>query len=337
MFFNLFIFNNYSNLFISKKIYFYKILIIFYKFNLCLPLLYSNQFKYSWIETKTKFDKFYLSNFNNNHFIEFTCINVRCDFFNKYSIINNYIRYKNKLGVFKRINSIKNSYLLKYNLYKRSFFEKNYVSINNELIFKNFDFIERKLFFLKNNRKILKNVFKKNKKIEQFINKFLKKISKTSNFDFLNFFEFSLNNVLINSGFFLSKNDTYFFIKNQYIYVNNKVNTKINFELSSGDIINLSFNKYYYFLFRKSVNSLNLNINKYGNFFRKSISHDLNKDFSFIGKLTIIQNDIPAYLEVDYISMSMILLYKNIYSYNHFDLKLLPVFLKRLNNWKFIV
>jgi hypothetical protein len=33
----------------------------------------------------------------------------------------------------------------------------------------------------------------------------------------------------------------------------------------------------------------------------------------------------------------MILLYKNIYSYNHFDLKLLPVFLKRLNNWKFIV
>jgi ribosomal protein S4 len=200
------------------------------------------------------------------------------------------------------------------------------------LIFKNFDFIERKLFFLKNNRKILKNVFKKNKKIEQFINKFLKKISKTSNFDFLNFFEFSLNNVLINSGFFLSKNDTYFFIKNQYIYVNNKVNTKINFELSSGDIINLSFNKYYYFLFRKSVNSLNLNINKYGNFFRKSISHDLNKDFSFIGKLTIIQNDIPAYLEVDYISMSMILLYKNIYSYNHFDLKLLPVFLKRLNN-----
>jgi len=76
---------------------------------------------------------------------------------------------------------------------------------------------------------------------------------------------------------------------------------------------------------------LNLNINKYNNFFKKS-TNNLQNDFIFVNKLIILKNDVPNYLEVDYISMSLILLYKNIYFYNNFDLKLLTVFLKRLNN-----
>jgi hypothetical protein len=144
-------------------------------------------------------------------------------------------------------------------------------------------------------------------------------------------FEFSITNILLNSHFFLNKNDIVFFIKNKYIYVNNKVISDINYEINKNDIINICFNKYYYFLYRKHINSLNLNINKYNNFFKRS-NNKLENDFNFINKLILIKNDVPSHIEVDYMSMSLILLYKNINSYNNFDLKLLSSFLRRLNS-----
>jgi len=167
------------------------------------------------------------------------------------------------------------------------------------------------------------------------MNKFFKKISKTSNLNFLNMFEFSLKNILLNSHFFLNKNDIFFFIKNKYIFINNKVVYNINHEVNKGDLINICFNKFYYFLYRKYINNLNFNVNKYSNFFKRS-NNSLENDFNFINKLIILKNDVPSCLEVDYMSMSLILLYKNIYNYNCFDLKLLTSFLKRLNSWKYI-
>jgi len=163
------------------------------------------------------------------------------------------------------------------------------------------------------------------------MNKFFKKISKTSHFNFLNTFEFSIINILINSGFFLNKNDIFFFIKNKYIYINNKVVINTNQEVNKGDIINICYNKYYYFLYRNYLNRLNLNTNKYSNFFRKFNNSNLKNDFNFVNKLIILKNDTPNYIEVDYISMSLILVYKNIFNYTCFDLKLLTSFLRRLN------
>lgn len=336
-FINLLIYKNFINILNLQKIYLYKNILNFYKLNLYLPLLYSYQFKYSWIETKSKYDKFYFNNLENYFFIEFFQNSYNDTVFEKYHIVDNFIKYKNKFGFFKKINSIKNIYLTKYSFFKSNLdlnISKNI--FNDNLVFKNFDFVERKLFYFKNNRKILKNIFKKNKKIENHMNKFLKKISKTNLLNYLNTFEFSLLNVLLNSGFFLNKNDIFFFIKNKYVYINNKVITNINYEINKGDIINLCYNKYYFFLYRKYLNNLNLNINKYNNFFKRS-NNNLQNDFNFVNKLIIIKNDVPSYMEVDYTTMSLIILYKNTFNYNCFDLKLLTVFLRRLNTWKSII
>ena len=160
------------------------------------------------------------------------------------------------------------------------------------------------------------------------MNRFLKKISKVTFINYLNLFEFSIKNVLLNSGFFLNRNDVYYFLKNKFVFVNNKIISDVNYTVKKNDIVNIYFNKYYYFLYRKYLN--NLNLNKY-NFFFKKVSSNLKNDFSYINKLISLKNDVPNYLEVDYISMSLILLYKDIYTYNCFDLKLVNGFLKRLN------
>jgi len=320
-----------------QKIYLYKNLLNFYKININLSLLYSYQFKYSWIETKTKYDKFYHTSVNNYHFIEFFQFSDINSFFEKHYLIDNYVKCKNKFGFFKKTSSIKNMYLSRYNFFKNNldFKFNKYVNSGN-LFFKNFDFVERKLFFYKNNRKVLKNIFKKNKKIEYYMTKFLKKISKINLKNFLNSFEFSIFNILSNSNFFLNKNDVFYFIKNKFVFINNNVITNINYELKKNDVLNVCYNKYYYFLYRKYLNNLNLNINKYSNFFKRT-NNKLENDFNFVNKLIIIKNDTPNYLEIDYMSMSLILLYKNIFNYNCFDLKLVTVFLKRLNNWKYII
>ena len=317
------------------KLNLYKNILNFYKLNLYSPLLFSYQFKYSWVETKSKYDRFYFNTLGNYYFVEFfQNLNFNNILFDKYYHIDTVIKHKNKFGFFKKINSIKNIYLSKYNFFKTLNINHNF-NINTSsftVSYKNFDFVERKLFFFKNNRKMLKNIFKKTKKREYFMSKFLKKISKVNSLNFLNMFEFSIVNILLNSGFFLNKNDIFFFLKNNFICVNNKIVKKTDHQILKGDIVTIYYNKYYYFLYRKYLNSLNTNINKYGNFFKKNNTFDLKNDFNFVNKLILIKNDVPNYIEVDYISMSLILLYKNVYNYNCTDLKLLNVFLKRLNN-----
>jgi len=301
----------------------------FYKYNLYCPLIYSYQFKYSWIDTKTKFDKLYLSTGDNYHFVEFfKNYNVNL-FFERRDLISNFVKFKNKFSFFKKINSIKTIFLQKSSFNKNN----NLENTKNNLVFKNFDFVEKKLSYFKNNRKILKNIFKKNKKIEFYMNRFLKKISKIKFLNYLNLFEFSIKNILLNSGFFLNKNDIFYFLKNKFVFVNNKIVFNLDYIVKKNDVISIYFNKYYYFLYRKYLN--NLNINKYNMFFRKN-TFNLKNDFNFINKSIILKNDVPSYLEVDYISMSLILLYKDVNDYNSFDLKLLNGFLKRLNTWKYI-
>ena len=334
---NLFFYKNYYNILIFQKINLYKNILKFYKFDLHFSLVYAYQFKYSWIETKSKFEKLYVYNYDNFNFVEFFQKVNKNYIFQKHDYINNYIKFKNKFGFFKKISSVKNVFLQKNNIFKNTNIDYiNKLPFNNNLSFKNFDFAERKLSFFKNNRKILKNIFKKNKKIEFYMNRFLKKISKVKFSNYLNIFEFSIINVLLNSNFFLNKNDIFFFIKNKFVFVNNKIVSNGNYVLKNGDVVNICFNKYYYFLYRKYLNNLTLNLNKYNNFYKKN-NFNLKNDFNFVNKIIFLKNDVPNYLEVDYISMSLILLYNNVSNYNCFDLKLLNGFLKRLNTWKYII
>ena len=249
----MFFYKSYNNFLNLKKFNLYNNILNFYKLNTYSSLLYSYQFKYSWIENKTKFDKFYINFGENYFFVEFFQNVNSIQFFEKYNIINNYIKCKNKFGFFKKVNSIKNIYLKNNISLKNNFLENSFTKTysNESLIFKNFDFVERKLSYFKNNRKMLKNIFKKNKKIEFYVSKFLKKISKIKFLNYLNSFEFSIVSILINSGFFLNKNDIFFFIKNKFIFVNNINLINNNYIVKKNDLIHINVNKYYYLLYRK--------------------------------------------------------------------------------------
>lgn len=105
----------------------------------------------------------------------------------------------------------------------------------------------------------------------------------------------------------------------------------MNYQIKEGDLINICYNKYYYFMYKKYLNDLNSNINKYSNFFKTNVNK-LENDFNFFNKLIFFKNDVPNYIEIDYNTMSLILLYKNINNYTCYELKLLTTFLNRLNN-----
>lgn len=329
---NIILFISKNNFIFFKNITIYNLIINFYNIKNNFQLLFSNKFKYSWVESKNDFNKFYF-NINNYKFVDFFNFNNKLIIFKKFEKISYFVKIKKKFSIFKKINSLKKNFLSNNLFFKNNInnniFNKN-KNIKNKINFKNFEFVEKKLFFYKNNRKILKYIFQNHNKIENYNNKLFKKISKLALKNFIKLFEFSLKNILQNSNFFLNSNDLNFFIKNKFVKLNGSVVYKSNLILKKNDFITINYNKYYFFFYKNCINSLSLNINKHNNFF-KSNSNKIKNELNFINKLVILKNDVPNYLEVDYISMSLILLNTKI-SYNCYNLKITNIFLKRLNN-----
>jgi len=116
---------------------------------------------------------------------------------------------------------------------------------------------------LRENRSILSTLFfskfTRQKKITKFISIFkhfsIKKI--------IQFFEFSLFNILIQSHFFIFKKDVIFFLKNGFVFVNGKPVLNKFFFLNIGDRVQITLNSDYYFFFRnfsKVLKSFNYKI-----------------------------------------------------------------------------
>ena len=326
--------------FFKRNFLIFKKLINFYCSNFSFQLLFSVKFKYSWIYLKNDYNKFYpnffiFSNFNNFSFI------YNSTYFNKYYLLNKKINFKNKFGFFKKIDSIKNFFFLKNYINKNDTID-NYIYndysdiLLNKINIKNFDLSEKKTFFYKNNRFFLKLLFNKSKKIELYFNKFIKKISKTSSFNFFNFFNFNILNVLINSHFFFNKKDVIFFLDKKYIFLNGSVINFKNKVLKKNDMLSISYNYYFYFIYKNYLNDFYSNQLKYFNFFKKNKKTLLKNEFNFFNKFIFLKNDVSIFIEVDYINMSIIILYTSKFFNSNFNLKILNVFFKRLNNWKYL-
>lgn len=119
--------------------------------------------------------------------------------------------------------------------------------------------------------------------------------------------------------------------------MNNKLLRNADYNLKNNDIVSVIFNKYYYFLYKNYLNTFNFNFIKYNNFLRRNKYGNFKNEFFFLNKFLFFKNDIPSYIEVDYISMSVFLVYNNIFNYSSQELKILNIFLKRLNNWKYLI
>jgi len=257
----------------------------------------------------------------------------------------NNINLNNDLNLFNKNNIYKNNanrYFLSKYIYKNI----NKVNFENQFFSKNMDIKIKSFFIFKKNREIL-NKLLIDKPIRQFkFNKFIKNFLKKNNSDILSNFEFKLVNLLIRSCFFVNFKDALFFIENGYITVNNKIMVNPNYLLNKHEIVKISFNKYYYLYYRKGLHNVLSNIGKYNSYAWRvnKNKYNVNKQQSthtpsWILRFMYFRDDLPKYLEVDYLSMTMIILYKpyNTIEFDFYTLKFMSSYLSRLYNWKFII
>ena len=219
---------------------------------------------------------------------------------------------------------------------------KNKSVKNKQKTTKFIDNNSRYLSTIISNRKIIKDIFFKRNTKQRKITKFLINISKKNNFFFTRMSNF-LFLILIQSHFFFFLNDINFFLKNKFIYVNNKIVSNKFFELKVNDSVKLvTFNSYFDYLSNIykffSKKKLKIKYKQWKNYKitskpSLSIKRWLPK---FLDKFLFYRLDIPKFLEVDFFSLTIIYLYndKNIMYKNKFFLKFVSFYMLKMYNWK---
>ena len=237
------------------------------------------------------------------------------------------------LNIIFKINFKKNLFFKKKNNKKILISKRLSIVIKKKKVFKinkskktnNGNFFFKKFFFktLLNSRKSLKIFFGFNKKTRQ--SKISKKIFNLSKYRVLNQNEeFSITNILMKSQMFFSLNYINNFIKNNTIYINNIPFNKNN-NVCVGDIIQLPIsNKFFNYLLnyrkffkKKLVVFKNINWKFFKNKRLSQGKLKKRKSPKFLILFCIFKINLPKYMEVDYISMSIIILFKTHLFYNN--------------------
>jgi len=308
-----------------------------------------------------------------NTFSFFKSIYLNNNFFNFFNFKNNKKNYIYYYIMFKKQNSlIKKKFNYLHNLHpifykkvgKKKIVNNRLNSLNNITLIK--DFSNLKFFLKKQNKSSFINTLNGKKKIRKF-NLLNRKLYKFLNFNLLktsikvtksiNFFsrfknynrllklEFSLFNIILNSKFIKSYNDLNTLFKLNTIYINRIQINNPFYLLKVKDIIEFQLsNKFYNYIFYfKSVFSKHLLKIRNKLWFKLKLLNRNKLDFN---KNSLINNvfknnlifklNIPNYIEVDYFTLSIILIYKN-FNLKQLNLnikKILIIYLFRLYNWK---
>lgn len=313
----------------------------------------SSNFRYNWseiynYEADININFIFLKKSKNNQ-----CLNLINNYSDK---VSDLILLKKRSSVFKK-NYDKNYLILnKISLYKDNF-NKNFFNKKKNIFFqkefnvKNFDFKKKLKLIIKKNRKIVVDFFNLKYYRNFSISKNLKKICNLKKFDLLINLENSLLNIVIKSDFFFSKNDCTWFIKNGLVSVNSNIILNPNFRLKTYDIVNLAFLENYFLYYKSNLSFLldnlykinlklwSINNNRFKNIEKKKSDIKEESYPKWIKNYQYFKKDIPLYLEVDYISMTIVLL-DNELNFNHLDyynFKLISLFMSRSYNWKYII
>lgn len=123
--------------------------------------------------------------------------------------------------------------------------------------------------------------------------------------------ELNLKNILIKSNFFINYNDLEIFFLEGLVHLNGSVCENINIVLRVSDVLSISFNKHYFLYSRNKIDNVNFSANRL-------VSHNFKKSFFKKKYNNKIKNflhhrlDIPKFLEIDYLTMTIVVLYKPI-------------------------
>ena len=192
------------------------------------------------------------------------------------------------------------------------------------------------------NRKIIKNFFFKKFTKQKKITRFLQSISlKKDNFSL------TLNNFLVTnllrSHIFFFINDVNFFLKKSFVMVNGSVTNNKFFELKKGDCVQVVRSNYYYNYIKKIYKFFKKKISKMKFKRWRSLQRRKKTGFflktwvpNFLDKFIFFKTSIPKFLEVDFFSLSFIMLYnnKNILLNDKFYNKIISYYMIKMYNWR---
>lgn len=351
------IFNKNNNIFF-KSFFFNYFLINFIILNNLIKLgnlIYSNFFKKKiiFLICKKPLRYKFMWNTKNRFFIKikFNFYKKKNNFFyfRKKKPINKIIKLKRLSGLFKKrihtrisvLNRRASLFRFFFNKKKKFFRKKKF----RDYRVNNLDLsIKKKLIFFENRKIIRVFLKKKNLKRQNKLNSYLVGfLSKKTKF-LLNWFEFRLNIILIKSHFFNNLVDSNFFIKNGFVLVNGSANYDINYNIKINDIIKILNKKYYYNLYKTSLNDSIFSLKKLNWAYYKLKKKNRKKTFfpkvyNWIYKYNHFGFDVPYYMELDYINLTLFILEKplNTDLINYNSLKYLNLYLTRLYNWNYIV
>ena len=195
-------------------------------------------------------------------------------------------------------------------------------------------------------RSVLKTSLVLKMKYQYKLTNYLSKYKKFINFKTFLFMEMRIFNILIKSRLFNNESLLSLFFKNNLIFLNGFNCSNPNLQTFVGDFIQLIINLKYYILYRW-FSSLSLKKkNKLKNVLRKknstnSQSDEKKKSYSFPKWITYSKNiidDVSNFLETDYLTLSIFILYEpfiwsDLNTYNLIDQRFTVI---NLYNWKYI-
>lgn len=196
------------------------------------------------------------------------------------------------------------------------------------------------------NRQLLSFMIKKKMRNHWHFSKLIKGFIKRPFKDFFFLFDLSLSSILLRSHFIFGLDDLNFFINNNFVYVNNKVVTNKLKILNTSDKINFVFNNHYYYYYRHMLSLFKNNFSKLSdyNFMRKGKVYNFYKTRkpdhpNWVKKFIYFRRDIPNFLEVDFMTMTIILIYspKFFFDLNRNTIKFVNHYQRHLYNWRFII
>ena len=232
-------------------------------------------------------------------------------------------------------------------------YHNSYVDYHKNTYKENYDFNIKRIRFKpgymtlwRDVRDTLKNSLSLNFRYQYKLTNYLAKYKKFVNFKTFLFMEMKLLNILIKSRLFNDSGLALIFLKHNLIYVNGLLSNNQNLQIFIGDFIQIVINLKYYIISRWFLN-LNLKKkNKIKNVIKKKThpySHSDEKKKSYNMPKWVLFNknlfdDCANYLEVDYFTLSVFILYEpflwsDINPYNLLEQKFSII---NLYNWKYI-
>ena len=261
--------------------------------------------------------------------------------YNAYNFYENKLNHTSTSKITKRkfkINNIKTLIKRQISISREKDFDRNKNRNKNPVFFK-----KTFLKTLITNRNIFKLIFKQKLKKKKKITKLVSASAHLNFFQRLTNLELSLFNLILRCKFIFTVNDSFFLINSGFVFVNGKsVLNPLN-QLSYSDRIQIPIFKNYFFFKNFFFLRIKKDIAKLKNkFWRKrcgyfNLFRKRSKRWpSWIFRTAYYNTCIPNYIEIDYISLTLVIVFlpKYIIEYQSIIWRYINICNYRLYNWK---